>query len=175
MPRTFKVIEELSADELEELRAFTRARHRTVDECHEWIQAHGYTMHRSAVGTWKQDDEDQQTAERFHRSRGTVTAIMAAYKETGSVGISDASQLQLSQVLFERILQIDAAGEAESGDLLKLAMALKTNVGTKQGIERLREEMAAKQKEAVDEAAKVATAGGSGEAVVARMRAVLGV
>ena len=55
MPQHFKVHELLSRVELDQLEAFAREPGRTVDECHEWLQAHGFTLSRSAVGSWKRE------------------------------------------------------------------------------------------------------------------------
>ena len=174
MPRHFKVHELLSERELEDLRAYAREPGRTIDELHQWVLEKGYTLSRGAVGNWKQMFDEELLQERFRRSGEFARNVVEVAKQ-GAVAVSDAALLQLTQVLFEQMARLDGDGQIDSGDLLNLSTALKTAVGTKQGIEKLKQEFARREREALDEAQKVAKSGGGGEAVVQKMREILGI
>lgn len=174
MPRHFKVHELLTERQLEDLRVFAREPGRTIDELHERLLADGFTLSRGAVGNWKQAFDEELLAERFRRSGEFARNVVEIAKQ-GSVAVSDAALLQLTQVLFEQMAKLDGDGKIESAELVNLSRALKNAVGTKQGIEDLRQEMQQRQRQAVEEASKTAKAGGSGEAVVQKMRDILGI
>lgn len=174
MSRHFKVHDLLNARELEDLNVLARDRSKTIDDLHEWLLAKGYTLSRGAVGNWKQSFDEELLQERFRRSGDFARSVVEVAKQ-GAVAVSDAALLQLTQVLFEQTAKLDGDGKLDPGELLQLSMALKTAVGTKQGIEKLRVEMRQREAEALAEAQKTAKAGGSGEAVVNKMREILGI
>ena len=174
MPRHFKVHELLTERQLEDLRAFAREPGRTIDEIHQKLLEEGFTLSRGAVGNWKQSFDEELLQERFRRSGDFARNVVAVAKE-GAVAVSDAALLQLTQVLFEQTAKLDADGRIDSAELVNLSRALKNAVGTKQGIEDLRQEMRQREVQALAEAEKTAKTGGSGEAVVQKMREILGI
>lgn len=174
MSQHFKVHELLKESELEELRAFAREPGRTVDEIHQWMLERGFTLSRNACWTWKSSFEEELLAERFRRSGDLARSIKDAVK-SGSFGdVADAAVMQLTQVIFEQAARLDGEGTIDTGDLVNMANALRSAAGGKQRIEQIRRDQAEKEQRATDEAAKVAKSGGSGEAVVAKVREILG-
>jgi hypothetical protein len=169
MPRHFKVHEELTREQLDELETFAREPGRTVDDCHDWLLAHGFTMSRGAVYNWQttfnQDDK-------LRRASEVSRNYLAAGKDAGAAEIASATLLKFQQILFEHMLGADAA---DAGELLKLSVSLKTAVEAGRHIEKLRDEFQTRQRAAVEEAEKTAKSGGSGEAVAKKMRELLGV
>jgi hypothetical protein len=77
----FKVHELLSREELDKLEAFAREPGRTVDECHEWLQAHGFTLSRSAVGAVEAAFD---ASDKFRASNETARALVDAAKSEGT-------------------------------------------------------------------------------------------
>jgi hypothetical protein len=137
MSLPFKIHELLSASELEELEAFAREPGRTVDETHEWLQARGFTVSRTGVWNWKRKFDEQVLAERFARSSELASALKGAV-EGGRFGdVADAAVMQLTQVVFEQAARLDADGSVKSGDLLNMAISLKSLVGSKQQLTRM--------------------------------------
>lgn len=167
MPSHFKVHELLSRDELDQLEAFAREPGRTVDECWEWLAAHGFRLSRGAVGNWKREFD---LTDRFRASNETARALMDAAKGAGTVAISDAATLQMSQMLFEQLAKLQAGGEVSSKELWALSMALKNVVQGKRHVEKLKGEIS----EALAAVEKDAKGGASGEAVVEKVRQLLG-
>lgn len=169
MPNHFqveKVVE--SREELEELKAFAREPARTVDACHEWLLAKGYTLSRSAVGAWKRkflaDD-------RYAASAETAKVVIEAAKSGGVVSVSDAVTLQMQHMIFEQLLSMQEDGTVTAKDLRSLSTASRNAIAGKLVLEELR----TKQAEAIAEAEKEAKAGGSAEAVVSKVREILGI
>jgi hypothetical protein len=169
MPNHFKIHQTLASEDLLGLEEFARASAaRTVDECWEWVQAHGYTIGRSSVARWKREFD---LTDRFAASNETARALMDAAKAGGAVAISDAAMLQLSQMLFEQMVRLQAGEEMETKELWAISMALKNVVQGKRHVEKLKGEVA----EALAAAEKEAKGGASGEAVVSKVRQILGV
>ena len=137
MPSHFKVHELLSRAELDELEIYAREPGRTVDECHEWMQAHGFTLSRSAVGKWKQDFDSQLMRERLSRSSELAKALKATAVESGATAIADAAVTQLCQVVFEQSSRLEADGLIDPLDVMRLTRSLKNLTGTKKDVESL--------------------------------------
>ena len=70
---------------------------------------------------------------------------------------------------------MQSEGKATSKQIQEMSASLKNLITSKRHLEKLEEEIADKQKKAVEEAAKEAAGGASGEAVVAKVREILGV
>lgn len=164
----YKVHDLLSAAELAELEAFAREPGRTVDECHQWMLERGFTLSRSAVGTWK---AAFNTTDKFAASNEVAKGIMEAAKAGGAVALSDAALMNLSQTLFETTLRLQSDETVSVKDLFAMSMALKTSTSTIGQIRELKEKQAA----AVNAAAQAAREGGSAADVVSKVREILGV
>lgn len=137
MASHFKVHELLGLEELNALEAFAREPGRTVDECWEWMQAKGYTLSRSAVGTWKKEFDSILMTERFSRAGELAMAINQSAAASGAVGIADAAMKQLTQVVFEQAVKLQSEGEIEPLDIVRWSAALKSLTGTKKDVEQL--------------------------------------
>lgn len=167
-----KVHQLLSRPELDELEEFAREPARTVDEVWHWLVERDFAISRGAVHNWKRqfDQED-----RFRIANDTARAILDAARGKDAVALSDAATEQLGQIIFEHFVQTQGAGETTPKDLINMSGALKNLITSKRHLEKLEEEVAAKQKKAIDEASKEAASGASGEAVVQKVREILGV
>lgn len=137
MPSHFKVHELLSREELDELEAFAREPGRTVDECHQWMLERGFTLSRSAVGTWKREFDSQLMSERLSRSSELAKALKATANESGATAIADAAVTQLCQVVFEQSSMLEANGQIDPLDVMRLTRSLKNLTGTKRDVELL--------------------------------------
>lgn len=169
MARHHKVHELLSREELDELETFAREPGRTIDECHEWLQARGFTLSRGAVGNWKQDFS---LKDQIRRASEVSRSYLDVAKQAGAAEIASASLLKFQQILFEHLLGAD---DADAGELMKLSISLKTAVQAGLHVEELRKEYDARQRQAVEEAEKAAKGGASGEAVIGKVREILGI
>jgi len=169
MPRHHKVHDLLDRPQLDELEAFTREPGRTVDMVHDWLLAHGFTLSRGAVYNWKVsfDLEDK-----VRRASEVSREYLSVAKGAGAAEIASATLLKFQQILFEHMLGAD---DADAGELLKLSVSIKTAVEAGRHIEKLRDEFETRQKAALEAAEKTAKAGGSSEAVVAKVREILGI
>jgi hypothetical protein len=170
MSRSHKVLEVVKdRAELDSLEAFVRDDPDcTVDKTHEWLLGKGYVISRGAVHNWlrefKANDEVRRAAE-------ISRAYLDLGKEVGAVGVADASLQRFQQLLFSHLMD---EGAKDAGDLMKLSISLKTAVQSGRQIEQLRQEQAAREQKAIEEADKVVKAGGGGEAVAEKMRELLG-
>ena len=168
MAARFAVHELLSRAELDALETFAREPGRTVDECHEWMQAHGFTLSRTAVWNWQ---KKFNATDKFAASNDVAKSLVEAAKNGGTVAISDAATLQLSQMIFEQMLTAASNEEVSTKELFGLSMALKNVVTGKRHLEKLKAEVA----DALAEAEREAKAGSSGEAVISKVREILGI
>lgn len=131
MSRPHKVHELLSRSELDQLEAFAREPGRTIDECHEWLQAQGFTMSRGAVHNWKRDFDAQVLQERFSRSGELARALKSAVADKGFEDVADAAVMQLTQVVFEQASKLEADGEIDPLDVQRMTKSLANLVGGK--------------------------------------------
>jgi hypothetical protein len=168
MPQHFKVHELLSRQELDELEAFAREPGRTIDETHVWLQAKGYTLGRTAVGNWLRKFRME---DRFRVGADLAKSLVETAKQEGTVAISDAATLQLSTMLMEKLLQLQAQETAPTKELWGISMALKNVIAGKRHVEKLKGEIADAISAAEQKASKGATAGD----VVATIKKALGI
>lgn len=171
----FKVHELLSGPELEELRTFAREPGRTVDEIHQWLLERGYTMSRSSAGRWKQQFDEELMCERFSRSGELAAAIRDAASRGGAVAISEAAMLQLSQVIFEQSVKLQADGDVDSMDVRRLTASIKSLMDSTQRAEQIKREFETRQKAAVEAAEAATRSGASATAVVDTIKKALGI
>lgn len=172
MPRHFKVHELLDRAELDQLEEFAREPGRTVDKCHEWLLAKGYTIGRTAVMAWKRDFLQRDV---FKAASEVSRATLEAAREGGTATIADAAGLQIGQMIFEAMLRGQESDNFDPKDLLLLSAGLKNVITGSRHLEKLKAETRQQQERAVAEAQKVANAGGSNDAVVSKVREILGI
>lgn len=156
MPLPYKVEELLTAEELTGLRAWLREKRRTVDQTHEWLQARGYTLSRSAVGAWLQKERSEEAAEAMRMSSSVARALIDAARDEGSVGVQDAAILQLGHAVVEKLTDLQAGGELPTRDIAQLALSMQRLTYSKRQVEtvraKIREEMQAEQAAALAKA-----------------------
>ena len=143
MSQHFKVHDLLSRAELDELEAFAREPGRTIDECHEWLQAHGFTISRTAVFRWFRNFRSE---DRFRTSQELAKNLVETAKREGTIAVNDANTLLLSSMLQNKLLQLESQEDAPTKELWGVSMALKNVVATKTEVEE--------QKGRFDQAAK---------------------
>lgn len=173
MSRHFKVHELLDERELEDLRAYAREPARTIDEVHTWLLERGYTLSRGAVHNWKQANDEELIRERMSGAGSLAKAFMEAAKDTGGLAVPDAAVLQVAQMVFEAGTAM--GGKATPGDLNKMALTLQRLMLAKSRLEQTRSEFEDREREALAEAGKVASAGGDGKSVLEKVEEILGV
>jgi hypothetical protein len=137
MPSQFKVHELLSRQELDELEIFAREPGRSYDEIHDWLLSHGFTVGRTAAGNWYREFKSLLMKERFSRSGELAQVIKTAIQGGQLEDVADAAAMQLTQVVFEQSAQLQEDGEIDTGDVLKMTMALRNLVKSKEGLVKL--------------------------------------
>ncbi len=166
MPRQFKV-HELLKDEpqtLRDLEAFA-TRGRTVDEVHEWLQAKGFTLGRTAVWTWL---DSFRLEDSTRRASEVSTAYLQAAADTDDTAVAAATLKKFQELVFDFVVRQD---QADAGDLLKIAVAMRQGLGSQKAISDLK----AKQAEAIKAAEAAVTTGASAGDVVATIKKALGI
>lgn len=161
------------AAERAELEALARSPGVTIDAIYTWLTGHGYEIGRTAVHNWRSDF--RETLEGVKRSAELAQSFVSVARDAGAVAVSDAAVLRLSQVLMEQSLMLESGGQIDPDDLVKLTASLKNVLQSKAQIEELRRQHEAQKQQAVEEAQKVAAAGGSAESAVQAMKKALGI
>jgi hypothetical protein len=136
MPRHHKVHELLDRAELDGLEEFAREPGRTVDEVHEWMQAKGLVIGRTACWNWLANFTIE---DRFRASNDVARTLLDAAKEKDTVAISDAATLQLSQMLFEQLSRLQVEGQVQTKELWAASMTIKNLLDSKKKSEDLRQ------------------------------------
>ncbi|MGE5608938.1 MAG: phage protein Gp27 family protein [Bacillota bacterium] len=173
MARHFKVLDILSDADRAEYEALLRQPSTTVDAALEWLAARGYSISRGAVHNHKRSFAEVLNG--VKRSAEMAASFAQVAKDSGVEGLSEASLARFQQLMMEKLMELDPQDGLDSSELLNLSIALKTAVGTKQQIEKLKADFEAKNRAAVEEAAKKAQAGASGADVVATIKKALGI
>jgi hypothetical protein len=176
MPKPHAITELLDATEMAKLEAWLDEKYRSVDQVHEWLQAEGFVVSRSSVHRWLEARDHRLMQERMSSSGKLAQEFIAAAKAgSGALHIPDAAVMQVASLIFESAGRASAEGEIGTKDLANLALALQRATLAKVRIEDVRAEMQSTQRKALEEGSKVAQSGGSAEAVVDRVRAILGI
>jgi len=166
MPRQLKV-HELLKDEpqtLRELEAFA-TRGRTVDEVHDWLQARGFVLGRTAVWTWLDTFRLEDSTRRA--SEVSATYLHAA-ADTDPTAVASATLRKFQELVFDFVVRQD---EADAGDLVKIAIAMKQGLGSQAAINDLRKQQA----ETIKAAESAVKTGASAGDVVATIKKALGI
>jgi hypothetical protein len=179
MAKPFRVDELLKdqPEDREAFEAFARVPARTVDECQQWLEARGYVVHRSTVGTWKKEFTARCMAERLAGSSGLAAALKTAV--TGDFDdVSASAKMVLTNVVLEQVTQLQAEGQLDPLDVQRWTRSLANLVGTEEKQRKLlaeqRAEYEAKQAAAVAAAEAEAKGGAGGEAVVSVIKKAFG-
>jgi len=137
MPSQFKVLELLNRAELDELETFAREPGRSYDEIHDWLLSRGFNVGRTASGNWYRKFKSLLMQERFSRSGELAQVIKTAIQGGQLEDVADAAAMQLTQVVFEQSAQLQEDGDIDTGDVLKMTMALRNLVRSKEGLVKL--------------------------------------
>ena len=190
MARHFKLDQTLTPEDLAALRAFALVPGKTIDQCCDWLEAHGYVLHRpgqtsngqtssgqaaasadvihrSAVGTWV---AAQRATDRFSSSRQLAEAMTEAARGGGVLALTDASLVTLSEQLLAKLMALQAEEVVKTEDLVNISNALRRVVDAKSLLEEFRKQQA----EAVAQAERLAKGGGSATSVVDAIKRALG-
>ena len=126
--RHYKLDSLLSDEDRPEYEALLRRPAVEVDEALAWLEGRGYEISRSAVHRHKRSFEE--TLMEVRRSAEMAASFAAVAKESGVEGMSEAALLRFSQLSMEHLMQIESGGDMEAGELLKLSMAIRQQVGS---------------------------------------------
>jgi hypothetical protein len=167
VPRNFRVAELLTPEDLAALEQFVRDKNsaRTTDECHEWVLAKGYRISRTAVWNWL---DSFRLEEKTRRASEISGAYLKAAADTDPTAVASAALRKFQELILEYTMRAD---EADAGELMKLAIAMKTGVNTQQVIADLK----AKQAQAVKAAEAQVKTGASAGDVVATIKKALAI
>lgn len=165
MARKLRVLELVPRPELDQLEAFAREKSRTVDEIHDWLLSRGYTMARNAAWNWKTIFEAEDAT---RRASEISTAYLEAAGQTDQTSVARAALRKFQELVLDYTM---SATDADAGELMKLAGAMKMGMNTQQIIVELQE----KQTEAVKAAEQQVKTGTSAGDVVATIKKALGI
>jgi hypothetical protein len=138
---------------------------RTGDEVVEWLEAKGVKASRSAVYRWLQDF---RLEDRTARASETARTYLDACRAADPTAVSEASLRKFEELVFEHLANTD---ETDSKDLMFIATAMKTGLGSRKEIIELKR----RQAEAVKQAESAASEGKSAPDVVATIKKALGI
>lgn len=165
MPRSPDFFRQLNEQTLEALEERARQPGVKLDEIVSWLNMNGVEASRSAVGRWWQDFRLEDRTRRAHE---VARQYLATARETDPTAVTEASLRKFEELVFEALSSGD---ELDSGELLKLAMAMKAGLGSRKEIVELRRQ----QVEAVKEAEAAARSGGTAADVVDTIKRALGI
>jgi hypothetical protein len=135
------------------------------------IQSTGEKISRNAAWNWKTGFEARLMEERFSRSSELATAIKGAVNKGSFGDVADAAVMQLTQVVFEQASQLEAGGEIDPLDVQRMTRSLRNLVGSKSELEQYKTLATT----ALKTGEQMARTGASGEAVVNKVREILGI
>jgi hypothetical protein len=139
MSLQYKVETLLSRQELDQFEAFCREPGRKVDEAHEWMLGHGYTLSRSATHNWLADFKERETLARLRSADGSTARIAEALEaaEDGSPGtVVKAAMRVFQRQLFD--LLASPEHELSSKDVLSFSRAFQALAGAERIVEELK-------------------------------------
>src|ERR1035437_1161752 len=137
MSRKFAIEKELREEDLESFRQLCAKPARTYDDLQEWLGDHGYKISRGAVYNYRNNWEE--TLKKIRASADSAKAFVQVAREgNGVADLSEASLARFQQLMMEKLFQMDAEDGLDSGELMKLSIALKSAVATKQQIEEIK-------------------------------------
>lgn len=176
MSQKFKADELLSKMTEEDRAAYDTLLHdpaTTIDDRLEFFLSRGVHISRGAV--WKHGRSFQEKLDGIRRSSEIARAFMAVAKEGGAAGLSEASLSRFQQLLMEKLMAMEDEGETDSGELMKLSIALQTAIKASGQIQEIKAEYEKRQKDALAAAEQAAKRGEGSEAVVSKVREILGI
>jgi hypothetical protein len=126
MARGPDFFKQMSVEQIDALEEFARHRGKSVDDVTGYLADLQIRTSRSAVGRWLQDF---RMWDRSNRAKEIAKSYMQAAAGDDDAAVADASLRKFNELLFETL----ASGEElDTGDLLKISVALKTGLGARQ-------------------------------------------
>ena len=126
--RHYKLDSLLSPEDRPAYEALLRQPATTVDEAFAWLEERGVEVSRSAVHRHKRTFEE--TLSGVRRSAEMAQSFAQVARESGVEGMTEAALARFSQLLMEKLMQIDGDADIDAGELLKLAMSIRQQVGS---------------------------------------------
>jgi hypothetical protein len=168
-PDFFRNLTEQLLEQLEEV-----ARQPGVkgDEVLAWLEAHGVKTSRSAVYRWLQDF---RLEDRTRRASEVARSYLDAAREADPQAVSEASLKKFEELVFDYLVGAEAA---DAKDLMFIASAMRTGLGSRKELLDLRKKVSdlqAAQQAAVEAAEKAAAGGGGSDAVIRLIKTKLGI
>ena len=178
----FKVEQVLSPEHLKEYQELLKDPRTTVKKAHAWLVERGYRVGYAAVGRHRRRfDEDVVS---MRKTAMLAEHFAEASKAGGMSALSDATVARFQQVLLERLMRLDKAGEVgaentrafSSRDWLELGKTVNTAVSARRVLETLRLEFEDRARKAAEAVAKAAPKDRlDGVALSDKVRRILGV
>lgn len=171
MSRHFKIQDTLNELEFHEYSALLkRLPPPTVDECLEWLIAKGYKVSRTAVWTHKKNFD--QSLDSLRASAEMAKTFSQVAKESGLVGMTDATLQRVTQLQMEWAFSQANGGDLTAEDLERFAKSMNQLISAAQRNEDLRKRFddAIKVLQAKTETAAAGAKGGISDADIAEAR-----
>jgi len=155
MSRHFKVDEFLQTktpEERAEYDAIARDARTTVDAAQAWLVEHGYDGSRHSTANHKKSFDEVLKGVR--RSAEMASSFGQVLREGGTEHINEAVLGRFQQLLMGKLMEMEAE-DADTGDLLKLAMSVRQTIGSAKDLrkmlaEKFEQEMTAEAQKRTD-------------------------
>lgn len=146
MPRHFRIDELLSPEDLEALKEFVREKNltRTQEECHTWVMAKGYRISSGAVWNWL---DSFRMEEKTRRAAEISSTYLAAASEADPTAVAQAAIRKFQELVLDYVVR---AEDADAGELMKIAIAMKTGLGAQQSAIEIKGNFEKKGKQMVE-------------------------
>ncbi len=125
----------LNEQALEALEEFARQPGRQGDEVLEWLGGRGVKTSRTAVYRWLQDF---RLEDRTKRSSEVARSYLEAAREADPQAVSEASLKKFEELVFDYLV---GAEEADAKDLMFIASAMRTGIGSRKELLDLRKKV----------------------------------
>lgn len=165
MPRGPDFFRQLTEQTLEALEEYARQPGRTGDEAHDWLAERAVKTSRSAVYRWFQDF---RLEDKTRRAAEVAKGYLAAAREADPASVTEASLRKFEELVFDWTVQ---AEDPNAQELLFIANAMKSGLGSRRELVDLRR----KQADALKAADEQARTGASAGDVVATIKTALGI
>ncbi|MGN6727957.1 MAG: phage protein Gp27 family protein [Tepidisphaeraceae bacterium] len=118
---------------LEQLEEYAREPGRYGTEVLQWLTERGVKTSRSAVYNWF---EDWRMEERNRRATDMARDYLAAAKAADPTAVSEAALMKFEELVLEHLM---SAESGDAGELMKIAVAMKTGAGTRRELLELKQ------------------------------------
>ncbi len=172
MAGAFKINRILSREHRAEYEALARDGRETGERLMGWLHERGYAISKKAVLRHRRNF--QEMLEGVRRSAELAAAFALVGKEYGLDSLSQASLGRLEQLLMEKLFAMEAESDLETNELAKLASAMNGAASARQRRASLEEKYEERERRAIEAAQQAVRDGAGSEAVVSKIREILG-